>query len=186
MQHEPSQTPVQRGEIVNHILTILSPPSNQHKLLHLIHRAVVLQDIVSILPDGICIKLRSSSSSQPAESSPDATESSSVFNLLKSDMAFLGDGRLTASKQGGDNGKRMLAGIVAALAEEAACNIMSKDEGLAGFSILVTRESGVICAARDPFWSRFCVAYPPCEHLSHVYVKRGNEGLRWHGIIVIR
>jgi len=40
-------------------------------------------------------------------------------------MAFLGGGRSTASKQGGDDGKRVLAGIVAALAEEAVCDIMS-------------------------------------------------------------
>jgi len=46
-------------------------------------------------------------------------------------MAFLGDGSLTASKRGGDDGKRVLAGIVAALAEEAVCNIVSKDEVLA-------------------------------------------------------
>ena len=41
----------------------------------------------------------------------------------------------------------MLTGIVAALAEEAVCNIMSEDEVLERFSIFVTRESGVICAA---------------------------------------
>ena len=27
---------------------------------------------------------------------------------------------------------------------------------------------------------------PPREHLSHVYVEGGDEGLRWHGIIVVR
>ena len=79
-------------------------------------------------------------------------ESSSVCNLLKSDMACLGDGRLAASKRGGDDGKRVLASIVlAALAEEAACNIMSKDAALARLSIFVTCESGVICAAHDRF-----------------------------------
>jgi hypothetical protein len=58
----------------------------------------------------------------------------------------------------------VLAGIVAALAEEAACDdIVSKDEALARFSIFVTRESGVICAAGDPFWPRFRVAYPPAS-----------------------
>ncbi len=55
----------------------------------------------------------------------------------------------------------MLAGIVAALAEEAVCNIVSEDEALAQFSKFVTRESGVIYAAGDPFWPRFRVAYPP-------------------------
>jgi len=78
-------------------------------------------------------------------------------------MAFLGDERSTASKQGGDDGKRVLAGIVAALAEEAACNIVSEDETLAQFSIFVMRESGVICAAGDPFQPRFRVAYPPAS-----------------------
>jgi hypothetical protein len=79
-------------------------------------------------------------------------------------MAFFGDGRSTASKQGGDDGKRVLAGIVAALAEEAECDdIVSKDEALTRFSIFVTRESGVICAAGDPFWPQFCVAYPPAS-----------------------
>ena len=68
---------------------------------------------------------------------------------------------MTASKQGGDDGKRVLAGIVAALAEEAVCDIVSEDEVLARFSIFMTRESGVICAAGDPFWPRFRVAYPP-------------------------
>ncbi len=58
----------------------------------------------------------------------------------------------------------MLTGIVAALAEEAACeDIVSKDEALARFSIFVMRESGVICAAGDPFWPRFCIAYPPAS-----------------------
>ena len=57
----------------------------------------------------------------------------------------------------------MLAGIVAALAEEAVCNIVSEDEALARFSIFVTRESGVICAAGDPFRPRFRVAYPPAS-----------------------
>ncbi len=52
----------------------------------------------------------------------------------------------------------MLAGIVSALAEEAACDIVSEDEALAQFLIFVTRESGVICAAGDPFRPRFCVA----------------------------
>jgi hypothetical protein len=47
-------------------------------------------------------------------------------------MPFLGDGRSTASKRGGDDGKRvLLAGIVAALAEEAVCDIVSEDEALA-------------------------------------------------------
>jgi hypothetical protein len=73
-------------------------------------------------------------------------------------MAFLGDGRSTAFKRGGNDGKRVLAGIVSALAEEAACDIVSDDEALAQFSIFVTRESGVICAAGDPFRPRFCVA----------------------------
>ena len=59
-------------------------------------------------------------------------------------------------------------------------------EALAQFSTFVTLESGVICAAGDPFRLWFCVAYPPREPLSHVYVKGGNEGLRWHGIIVVR
>ena len=80
----------------------------------------------------------------------------------------------------------MLAGIVAALAEEAVCDIVSEDEALARFSKFVTRESGVICAAGDPFWPQFRVAYPPREPLSHVYVEGGDEGLRWHGIIVVR
>ena len=70
---------------------------------------------------------------------------------------------MTASKQGGDDGKRVLAGIVAALAEEAVCDIVSEDEALARFSKFVTRESGVICAAGDPFWLRFLVAYPPAS-----------------------
>jgi len=66
-------------------------------------------------------------------------------------MAFFGDGRSTASKQGGNDGKRVLASIVTALAEEAACDIVSEDEALARlFSIFVMRESGVICAAGDP------------------------------------
>ncbi len=79
-------------------------------------------------------------------------------------MPFLGDGRSTASKRGGDEGKRvLLAGIVAALAEEAVCDIVSEDEALARFSIFMTRESGVICAAGDPFWPRFRVAYPPAS-----------------------
>ena len=93
---------------------------------------------------------------------------------------------MTASKGGGNDGKRVLSGIVAALEEEAVCNIVSKDEALARFSKFVTRESGVICAAGDPFRPWFCIAYPPREPLSHVYVKGGNEGLRWHGIIVVR
>jgi len=46
-------------------------------------------------------------------------------------MAFLGDGRSTASKRGGNDGKRVLAGIVAALAEEAVCDIVCEDEALA-------------------------------------------------------
>ena len=52
----------------------------------------------------------------------------------------------------------MLAGIVAALAEEAVCDIVSEDEALARFSKFVTRESCVICAAGDPFRLRFRVA----------------------------
>jgi hypothetical protein len=57
----------------------------------------------------------------------------------------------------------VLAGIVAALAEEAACDIVSEDVALARFSIFMTRESGVICAAGDPFWLRFRVSYPPAS-----------------------
>ena len=69
---------------------------------------------------------------------------------------------MAASKQGGDDGKRVLANILlAALAEEAACNILSKDAALARLSIFVTRESGVICAVHDPFWLRVHVATPP-------------------------
>ena len=70
---------------------------------------------------------------------------------------------MTASKQWGDDGKRVLTGIVAALAEEAACGIVGKDVALAQFSIFVMHESGVICAAGDPFWPRFCAAYPPAS-----------------------
>ena len=104
-------------------------------------------------------------------------------------MAFLGDGRSTASKGWGDDGKRVLAGgIVASLAEEAACNIVIEDVALAltQFSLFVTRDSGVILTAGDPFWPRFCVASSPREPLSHVYVEGGDKGLRWHGIIVVR
>ncbi len=85
------------------------------------------------------------------ESSPNATDSLSVFNLLKSGMAFLGDGRSTASKQGGHGGKRVLASIMAAFAEEAVCDIVSEDAALTWFSLFVKRESGVICAVGDPF-----------------------------------
>ncbi len=55
----------------------------------------------------------------------------------------------------------MLAGgIVASLAEEAACDIVIKDVALA-LAIFATRDSGVISAAGDPSRPRFHVAYPP-------------------------
>ena len=69
---------------------------------------------------------------------------------------------MAASKRGDDDGKRVLAGIMlTALAEEAACNIVSEDAVLARLSIYVTRESGVICTAHEPFWQGFRVATPP-------------------------
>ena len=81
---------------------------------------------------------------------------------------------MAASKQGGNDGKRVLASIVlASLAEEAACNIVSKDAALAQLSIFVTRESGVICAAHDPFWPQFCVATPP-PRASESRLRRGG------------
>jgi len=56
----------------------------------------------------------------------------------------------------------VLAGIVAgALVEEAVCDIVSEDEALAKY--LTCAASGVICAAGNPFWSRFRVAYPPAS-----------------------
>jgi hypothetical protein len=64
--------------------------------------------------------------------------------------------------------------MAAALAEEAACDIVSEDEVLAQFSILVTHESGVICAAGDPFWPRFRAAYPSRAFESRL--RRGGRG----------
>ena len=73
-------------------------------------------------------------------------------------MAFLGDGRSTASKGWGDDGKRVLAGgIVASLAEEAARDIVIEDVALA-LAIFATCDSGVISAAGDPSRLRFRVA----------------------------
>jgi len=58
----------------------------------------------------------------------------------------------------------VLAGIVAALAEEAACDIVSEDEALTRLSIFVKHASGVICTVGDPFRPGFRVASPPTSN----------------------